>query len=174
MCQLFCYCYTCTTFNIQTLFIKLIQSHFYLGTWSKGGSAPVLLSTVVTALAKTKKAPFGVERRQSGDDILAKGTPKVLQSKIKTQQSQSQPIHQPQNSQKKTSPKPRSGQSPSHARKTNTLLDAFRPRSKSDAASKKNNTIIVQMKNSIQVCINYLLVNYFTTKQFIHNKVFKH
>lgn len=118
------------------------------------------MSTVVNALAKTKKASIGVERRQSGDDILAKGTPKVQQSKNKTQQSQSQPIQQSQSSQKKISPKPRTGQSPSHTRKTNTLLDAFRPRSKSDAASKKNNTIIIQMKNSIQVCIKYFLLFY--------------
>ncbi|XP_060841990.1 5'-AMP-activated protein kinase subunit gamma isoform X1 [Rhopalosiphum padi] len=120
------------------------------GTWSKGGSAPVLLPAVVAALAKTKKGSVGVERRQSGDDILAKGTPKIQPSKNKTQQLQSQQIQQSQNIQKKMSPKPRSGQSPSHTRKTNTLLDAFRPRSKSDAASKKNNTIILQMKNSIQ------------------------
>lgn len=102
---------------------------------------------MVAALAKTKKGSIGVERRQSGDDILAKGTPKIQPSKNKTQQLQSQ------NTPKKMSPKPRSGQSPSHTRKTNTLLDAFRPRSKSDAASKKNNTIILQMKNSIQVSI---------------------
>jgi len=108
---------------------------------------------VVAALAKTKKGSVGVERRQSGDDILAKGTPKIQPSKNKTQQLQSQQIQQSQNIQKKMSPKPRSGQSPSHTRKTNTLLDAFRPRSKSDAASKKNNTIILQMKNSIQVSI---------------------
>lgn len=120
------------------------------GTWSKGGSAPILLPAVVAALAKTKKGSVGVERRQSGDDILAKGTPKIQPSKNKTQQLQSQQIQQSQNIQKKMSPKPRSGQSPSHTRKTNTLLDAFRPRSKSDAASKKNNTIILQMKNSIQ------------------------
>ncbi|XP_008186224.1 uncharacterized protein LOC100169066 isoform X3 [Acyrthosiphon pisum] len=120
------------------------------GTWSKGGSAPVLLPAVVAALAKTKKGSVGVERRQSGDDILAKGTPKIQPSKSKTQQLQSQQVQQPQTTQKKMSPKPRSGQSPSHIRKTNTLLDAFRPRSKSDAASKKNNTIILQMKNSIQ------------------------
>ncbi|XP_060873466.1 5'-AMP-activated protein kinase subunit gamma isoform X1 [Metopolophium dirhodum] len=120
------------------------------GTWSKGGSAPVLLPAVVAALAKTKKGSVGVERRQSGDDILAKGTPKIQPSKSKTQQLQSQQVQQSQTTQKKMSPKPRSGQSPSHTRKTNTLLDAFRPRSKSDAASKKNNTIILQMKNSIQ------------------------
>lgn len=108
---------------------------------------------MVAALAKTKKGSVGVERRQSGDDILAKGTPKIQPSKNKTQQLQSQQIQQSQNIQKKMSPKPRSGQSPSHTRKTNTLLDAFRPRSKSDAASKKNNTIILQMKNSIQVSI---------------------
>jgi 5'-AMP-activated protein kinase regulatory gamma subunit len=120
------------------------------GTWSKGGSAPVLLPAVVAALAKTKKGTVGVERRQSGDDILAKGTPKIQPSKSKTQQLQSQQVQQSQTTQKKMSPKPRSGQSPSHTRKTNTLLDAFRPRSKSDAASKKNNTIILQMKNSIQ------------------------
>ncbi|XP_025201398.1 uncharacterized protein LOC112598942 isoform X2 [Melanaphis sacchari] len=120
------------------------------GTWSKGGSAPILLPAVVAALAKTKKASAGVERRQSGDDILAKGTPKIQPSKNKTQQLQSQQTQPSQNIQKKMSPKPRSGQSPSHTRKTNTLLDAFRPRSKSDAASKKNNTIILQMKNSIQ------------------------
>ncbi|KAL4107541.1 hypothetical protein QTP88_017873 [Uroleucon formosanum] len=120
------------------------------GTWSKGGSAPVLLPAVVAALAKTKKGSVGVERRQSGDDILAKGTPKIQPSKGKTQQLQSQQVQQSQTTQKKMSPKPRSGQSPSHTRKTNTLLDAFRPRSKSDAASKKNNTIILQMKNSIQ------------------------
>ncbi|XP_022170262.1 uncharacterized protein LOC111033695 isoform X2 [Myzus persicae] len=120
------------------------------GTWSKGGSAPILLPAVVAALAKTKKGLVGVERRQSGDDILAKGTPKIQPSKSKTQQLQSQQVQQSQTTQKKMSPKPRSGQSPSHARKTNTLLDAFRPRSKSDAASKKNNTIILQMKNSIQ------------------------
>lgn len=125
----------------------------YLGTWSKGGSAPVLMPAVVAALAKTKKMSVGVERRQSGDDILAKGTPKVQTSKIRTQQSQPQQVQQSQNTQKKMSPKPRSGQSPSHTRKTNTLLDAFRPRSKSDAASKKNNTIMLQMKNSIQVSI---------------------
>ncbi|XP_025411675.1 5'-AMP-activated protein kinase subunit gamma isoform X2 [Sipha flava] len=116
-------------------------------TWSKGGSAPVLLPAVIAALAKSKKVSVGVERRQSGDDILAKGTPKVQPSKNKIQQSQSQQIQQ---SQKKMSPKPRSGQSPSHTRKSNTILDAFRPRSKSDAASKKNNTIMLQMKNSIQ------------------------
>ncbi|KAL5236233.1 hypothetical protein ACI65C_003643 [Semiaphis heraclei] len=120
------------------------------GTWSKGGSAPVLLPAVVAALAKTKKGSVGVERRQSGDDILAKGTPKIQPSKSKSQQLQSQQVQQSQTTQKKMSPKPRSGQSPSHTRKTNTLLDAFRPRSKSDAASKKNNTIILQMKNSIQ------------------------
>jgi len=131
-----------------------IKSFFKsLGTWSKGGSAPVLLPAVVAALAKTKKGPVGVERRQSGDDILAKGTPKIQPSKSKTQQLQSQQVQQSQTTQKKMSPKPRSGQSPSHTRKTNTLLDAFRPRSKSDAASKKNNTIILQMKNSIQVSI---------------------
>lgn len=107
------------------------------------------MPAVVAALAKTKKAAVGVERRQSGDDILAKGTPKVQLSKNKTQQSQQ--VQQTQNNQKKMSPKPRSGQSPSHTRKSNTLLDAFRPRSKSDAASKKNNTIMLQMKNSIQV-----------------------
>lgn len=101
-------------------------------------------------MAKSKKVSVGVERRQSGDDILAKGTPKVQPSKNKIQQSQSQQIQQ---SQKKMSPKPRSGQSPSHTRKSNTLLDAFRPRSKSDAASKKNNTIMLQVKNSIQVSI---------------------
>lgn len=106
---------------------------------------------MVAALAKTKKGSIGVERRQSGDDILAKGTPKIQPSKNKTQQLQSQQIQQSQNTQKKMSPKPRSGQSPS--RKSNTLLDAFRPRSKSDAASKKNNTIMLQMKNSIQVSI---------------------
>lgn len=103
------------------------------------------MPAVVAALAKNKKTTVGVERRQSGDDILAKGTPKVQLLKNKPQQSQ--------NNQKKISPKPRSGQSPSHTRKTNTLLDAFRPRSKSDAASKKNNTIMLQMKNSIQVSI---------------------
>ncbi|KAF0730146.1 5'-AMP-activated protein kinase subunit gamma isoform X1, partial [Aphis craccivora] len=126
------------------------------GTWSKGGSAPILLPAVVAALAKTKKGSVGVERRQSGDDILAKGTPKIQPSKNKTQQLQSQQIQQSQNIQKKMSPKPRSGQSPSHTRKTNTLLDAFRPRSKSDAASKKNNTIILQMKNSIQKFDKYI------------------
>lgn len=109
------------------------------------------MPAVVAALAKTKKATVGVERRQSGDDILAKGTPKVQLSKNKIQQSQQ--IQQSQNNQKKMSPKPRSGQSPSHSRKSNTILDAFRPRSKSDAASKKNNTIMLQMKNSIQVSI---------------------
>lgn len=108
---------------------------------------------MVAALAKTKKGSIGVERRQSGDDILAKGTPKIQPSKGKTQQLQSHQVQQSQTTQKKMSPKPRSGQSPSHTRKTNTLLDAFRPRSKSDAASKKNNTIILQMKNSIQVSI---------------------
>jgi len=123
----------------------------YLGTWSKGGSAPVLMPAVVAALTKNKKSSLGVERRQSGDDILAKSTPKVQLSKNKTQQPQQ--IQQSQNTQKRISPKPRSGQSPSHPRKTNTLLDAFRPRSKSDAASKKNNTIMLQMKNSIQVSI---------------------
>jgi len=109
------------------------------------------MPAVVAALTKSKKVSVGVERRQSGDDILAKSTPKVQLSKNKTQQSQQ--IQQLQNTQKKISPKPRSGQSPSHSRKTNTLLDAFRPRSKSDAASKKNNTIMLQMKNSIQVSI---------------------
>lgn len=109
------------------------------------------MPAVVAALAKSKKASIGVERRQSGDDILAKSTPKVQLSKNKTQQSQQ--IQQSQNTQKRMSPKPRSGHSPSHPRKTNTLLDAFRPRSKSDAASKKNNTIMIQMKNSIQVSI---------------------
>lgn len=106
------------------------------------------MPAVVAALAKTKKATASVERRQSGDDILAKGTPKIQPTKNKTQQSP-----QSQNNQKKMSPKPRSGQSPSHTRKSNTLLDAFRPRSKSDAASKKNNTIMLQMKNSIQVSV---------------------
>lgn len=105
----------------------------------------MLMPAVVAALAKNKKVSAGVERRQSGDDILAKGTPKVQLSKNKTPQSL--------NTQKKIAPKPRSGQSPSHPRKTNTLLDAFRPRSKSDAASKKSNTIMLQMKNSIQVSI---------------------
>lgn len=114
------------------------------------------MPAVVAALAKTKKTSVGVERRQSGDDILAKGTPKIQPSKIKIQQSQSQQIQPVQSSQKKISLKPRSGQSPSHTHKTNTLLDAFRPRSKSDAASKKNNTIILQMKNSIQVSITYI------------------
>lgn len=114
------------------------------------------MPAVVAALAKTKKTSVGVERRQSGDDILAKGTPKVQPLKSKTQQSQSQQIQPVQSSQKKMSLKPHSGQSPSHTRKTNTLLDAFRPRSKSDAASKKNNTIILQMKNSIQVSIIYI------------------
>lgn len=129
----------------------LIILIIYSGTWSKGGSAPVLLMpAVVAALTKNKKVSAGVERRQSGDDILAKGTPKVQLSKNKTQQSQSP---QSLNTQKKIAPKPRSGQSPSHPRKTNTLLDAFRPRSKSDAASKKSNTIMLQMKNSIQVSI---------------------
>lgn len=131
--------------------LKLYFYDLFLGTWSKGGSAPVLMPAVVAALAKTKKATVSVERRQSGDDILAKGTPKVQLSKNKTQQSQQ--IQQTQNNQKKMSPKPRSGQSPSHTRKSNTLLDAFRPRSKSDAASKKNNTIMLQMKNSIQVSV---------------------
>lgn len=107
-------------------------------------------------MAKNKKVPADVERRQSGDDILAKGTPKVQLSKTKIQQSQSQQIQQPQNTQKRMSPKLRTGQSPSHSRKSNTLLDAFRPRSKSDAASKKNNTIMLQMKNSIQVSIDFL------------------
>lgn len=107
------------------------------------------MPAVVAALTKSKKTSVGVERRQSGDDILVKGTPKIHQLKNKTQQSQSQ---QSQNSQKRSSPKPRSGQSPSHGRKANTLLDAFRPRSKSDAASKKNSPIMLQMKNSIQVC----------------------
>lgn len=110
------------------------------------------MPAVVAALAKSKKASVGVERRQSGDDILAKGTPKVQLSKNKTQQTQTQQV-QSQNAQKKMSPKPRSGQSPSHARKTSTLIDVFRPRSKSDAASKKNNTIMGHMKNSIQVSI---------------------
>lgn len=130
--------------------IKLIFYFYYLfsGTWSKGGSAPALMPAVVAALAKTKKATAGVERRQSGDDILAKGTPKVQTSKNKSQQ-----IQPSQNNQKKMSPKPRTGQSPSHTRKSNTILDAFRPRSKSDAASKKNNTIMLQMKNSFQVCV---------------------
>lgn len=108
----------------------------------------MLMPAVVAALAKNKKVSAGVERRQSGDDILAKGTPKVQLSKNKTQQSP-----QSLNTQKKIAPKPRSGQSPSHPLKTNTLLDAFRPRSKSDAASKKSNTIMLQMKNSIQVSI---------------------
>lgn len=108
------------------------------------------MPAVVAALAKNKKITVGVERRQSGDDILAKGTPKVQPSKNKPHQPQLQ------SNQKKISPKPRSGQSPSHIRKTNTILDAFRPRSKSDAASKKNNTIMLQMKNSIQVSIIFI------------------
>ncbi|XP_050535965.1 5'-AMP-activated protein kinase subunit gamma-2-like isoform X4 [Daktulosphaira vitifoliae] len=119
------------------------------GTWSKGGSAPVLLPAVVAALTKNKKNSISVERRQSGDDILAKGTPKVQLLKNKSQQTQSPPQNI-QNTQKRLSPKPRTAQSPSHTRKTNVLLDAFRPRSKSDAASKKNSTIMFQMKNSIQ------------------------
>lgn len=109
------------------------------------------MPAVIAALAKSKKPSVGVERRQSGDDILAKGTPKVQQLRNKNQQSQSQQIQQTQSSQKRVSPKPRSGQSPSHGRKANALLDAFRPRSKSDAASKKNSPIMIQMKNSIQV-----------------------
>lgn len=111
------------------------------------------MPAVVAALTKSKKTSVGVERRQSGDDILVKGTPKIQQLKNKTQQSQSHQVQQSQNAQKRMSPKPRSGQSPSHGRKANTLLDAFRPRSKSDAASKKNSPIMLQMKNSIQVCI---------------------
>jgi len=63
---------------------------------------------VVAALAKTKKGTIGVERRQSGDDILAKGTPKIQPSKSKTQQLQSQQVQQTQTTQKKMSPKPRS------------------------------------------------------------------
>lgn len=114
------------------------------------------MPAVVAALTKTKKSSISVERRQSGDDILVKGTPKIQQSKNKTQQLQSQQGQQSQNSQKRVSSKPRTGQSPSNTRKTNTLLDAFRPRSKSDAASKKNNTIMIQMKNTIQVCITFI------------------
>lgn len=105
-----------------------------------------------------------MERRQSGDDILAKGTPKVQPTKTKTHQSPSQQIQPSQNTQKRMSPKPRTGQSPSHTRKTNTLLDAFRPRSKSDAASKKNNTIMLQMKNSIQVSIIIIQEPYFVLR----------
>ncbi|XP_050548329.1 uncharacterized protein LOC126909968 [Daktulosphaira vitifoliae] len=127
-----------------------LDARDFSGTWSKGGSAPVLLPAVVAALTKNKKNSISVERRQSGDDILAKGTPKVQLLKNKSQQTQSPPQNI-QNTQKRLSPKPRTAQSPSHTRKTNVLLDAFRPRSKSDAASKKNSTIMFQMKNSIQV-----------------------
>lgn len=70
------------------------------------------------------------ERRKSGDDILS-NLPKDIRgaSTYKT-------IH--------------AVQSP---RKTPTIFDAFRPRSKSDAAkAKKPTTLIAQMKNAVQVC----------------------